>query len=70
MTAQIGKGIERQPLTVYSSLISNRVSPITLKLLFTASLFDARHYGDIGKNKPVGLIAVQLGKALNGFPYL
>ena len=51
-------------------LISNRVKPIALKLLFTASLLDAQHQRDNVGNKPASLLVVPLGKARKGFPHL
>ena len=41
---------------------------MTLKLVFTASLLDAQHLRDSVKNKPVSLLVMPLGKALNGIP--
>ena len=53
---------------VHLGLIPSRVKPMTLKLVFTASLLDARHYRDSVKNKPAGLLVVPLGKVLTGIP--
>ena len=39
---------------------------MTLKLIFTASLLDAQHQRDSVDNKPASLLAMPLGKALNG----
>ena len=67
---------------VDSGLILSRVIPMTLKLVFTASLFDAQHERDSVENKSVGLLGVSsrvsrllvlLGKAcscLVGLPHL
>ena len=52
--------------TVDSGSMPSRVKPMTLKLVFTASLLDAQHYGDSVENKPASLLVVPLGKALNG----
>ena len=52
--------------SVDSSLISSRVKPMTIKLVFTASLIDTQHYRDSVENKPASLAVVPLGKALNG----
>ena len=41
-------------------------TPMTSNLEFTASLFDAEHYGDCMENKPTGLSVVPLEKALGG----
>ena len=38
---------------------------MTLKLLFTSSLFDDQHYRDSVENKPATLLVVPLEKALN-----
>ena len=51
---------------VDSGLIPNRVKPITLKLVFTASLADAQHYRNNVESKPASLLVVSLGKALSG----
>ena len=52
-----------------SGFIPRRIIPITLKLVFTASLLDDQHYSDSVENKPASLLTVPLGKALNGiFP--
>ena len=55
-------------LAVDSGLIPSRVKPVTLKLVFTASLLDAQHYTNSMKNKPASLLVVALGKALSGIP--
>ena len=55
---------------VDSSLIPSRVKPMTIKLVFTASLLDTQHWRDSVKNKPARLLVVPLGKALTGFPHL
>ena len=47
-------------------LIPSRVKPMTLKLVYTASLFDAQQYRDSVENKPAGILAVPLEKALSG----
>ena len=49
-------------------LISSRVKPMALKLVFTASLLDAQHLRDSVESKPTSLLVVSLGKALSGFP--
>ena len=49
-------------------LFPSRVKPMTLKLVFTASLLDAQYYRDSVKIKPVSLLVVPLGKALSGIP--
>ena len=49
-------------------LIPNQVKPMTVKLIFTASLLDARHYRDSVENKPASLLVVPLGKPLAVFP--
>ena len=51
---------------VDSGLISSRVKPMTLKLVFTAFLFDVQHYRDSVENKPASLVVVPLGSALSG----
>ena len=53
---------------VDSGLITSRVKPITLKLVFTASLLDAQHQRDSVENKSGSLLVVPLRKALNGIP--
>ena len=55
---------------VDSDLIPSRVKPMTLNLVFTASLLDAQHYRDSVENKPASLLVVPLGKALSGIFYL
>ena len=40
----------------------------TLKMVFTASLLDARYLGEVVENKPASLLVVSLGKVLNGTP--
>ena len=52
---------------VDSSLIPSRVKPITLKLVFTASLLNAQHSRDSVENKPASLLDV-MGKTLGGIP--
>ena len=47
-------------------LIPSGVKPITLKLVFTASLLDAQHQRNSVKNKSAGLRVVPLGKTLRG----
>ena len=49
-------------------LIPNRVKPITLKLVFTASLLDAHQQGDSEEKKSASLLVVPLGKAHDGIP--
>ena len=51
-----------------SGLIPSRVKPMTLKLVFTASLLDAQHQRDTGENKLASLFVVSLGKALGEIP--
>ena len=41
----------------------------TLKMVFTASLLGARHFGEVVK-KPASSLVVSLGKALKGTPHL
>ena len=53
---------------VDTGLISSRVKPMTLKLVFTAFLFDVQHQRDSVENKPASLLVVPLGRALNGIP--
>ena len=47
-----------------SALIPSPVKPISLKLVFTASFFDAYHQRDSVENKPASLL-VLLGKAIS-----
>ena len=49
---------------VDSGLIPSRVKAMTSKLIFTASLIDAKHQRDSVKNKPVSVLERQ--KALGG----
>ena len=49
-------------------LIPSRVKPITLKLVFTASLLDPQHLRDTVENKLASSPVVPLGKALSGIP--
>ena len=53
---------------VESDLISSRVKPMAVKLLFTASLLDAQCKSDSVENKSASLFVVSLGKALIGAP--
>ena len=46
--------------------IPSQVKPMTLKLVFTASLRDAQHSRESVENQPASLLVVPLGKALNG----
>ena len=55
---------------VDSDLTSTLVKPVALKLAFTASVLDARHYGDSVQNEPSSLLVALLGKALSGIPPL
>ena len=48
-----------------SDLISSRVKPMTLKLVFTTSLLDIQHERDSVKNKPASSLVVPLGKTLS-----
>ena len=41
---------------------------MTLRLVFTASLLDAKRQRDSVENKPVSLLVVPLGKALSWIP--
>ena len=43
-----------------SGVIPSRVKPITLKLVFTASLFDAQFQRDSVESKPTSLLVVPL----------
>ena len=47
---------------VDSALIPSRVKPMTLKLVFTASLLDAQHYRNNVESKPASLLACAFGK--------
>ena len=49
---------------VESGLIPSRVKPMTLKLVFTASLLDAQHQRDSVENKLASRLVAPLGKAL------
>ena len=49
-------------------LIPNRVKPMTLKLVFTASLLDAQHQRNSVDNKPASLLVVPLRRALGEIP--
>ena len=53
---------------VDSGLIPSRVKPMTLKLVFTATLLDGQHLRDSVENKPASLLVVSLGKAHSGIP--
>ena len=53
---------------VDSDLISSRVKPMTLELVFTVSMLDAQHERDSAENKPASLLVVSLEKAFNGIP--
>ena len=55
---------------VGSGLIPTLVKPMTLKLVFTASLLDAQHSRDSEENEPESLLVVSLGKAFSGIPHL
>ena len=50
---------------VVSGLIRSRIKPMTLKLLFKASLLDAQRLRDNVENKPERLLAVPLKKVLS-----
>ena len=39
-------------------LIPSRVKPMTLNVVFTASLLDAQHYRDSVENKPASLLVL------------
>ena len=57
--------------TADSGLIPSLVKPITLKLVFTASLLDDQHQRHNSvENKPASLLVVPLGKTLIGIPHL
>ena len=43
-------------------LIPNRVKPMTVKLIFTASLLNAQHERNSVESKPASLLVVPLGK--------
>ena len=47
-------------------LIPTRVKPMTLKLVFTASLLDAHHQRDSVENKLASLLVVPLEKTFSG----
>ena len=49
-------------------LIPSLVKPMTLKLAFTASLFDAQHYRDSVENKLASLVVVPMREVLRGIP--
>ena len=49
-------------------VIPSRVKPVTLQLVFIASLLDAQHERDSVETKPASLLVVPLGKALSGIP--
>ena len=54
---------------VDSGLTPSRDKPMTVKLVFTASLLDAQHERDSVENKPESLLVVLMEKALSGiFP--
>ena len=53
---------------VHSGLIPSQVKPMTLKLVFTASLLDVQHQRDSVGNKLVSLFVVPLERALSGIP--
>ena len=53
-----------------SGLNPSHVKPVTVKMVFTASLHDAQHVEDSVENKPESLLVVPLGKALTGIPHL
>ena len=61
-------GIERLLLDrLTRGSIPSRVKPMTLTLVFTASLLDVQHLRD-SVGKPASLLVVPLGKALSGIP--
>ena len=41
---------------------------MTMRLAFTASLWNAQHYRDSVENKPASLLVMALGKALSEIP--
>ena len=49
-------------------LIPSWVKPMTLNLVFTASLLDVQHQRNNVEPKPASLLVVPLGKALSGIP--
>ena len=51
-----------------SGLIRSQVKPVTLKLVFTASLLGVQYLRDSVENKPASLLVVPLGKGLSGIP--
>ena len=53
---------------VDSGLITSRIKPMTLKLVFTASMLSAQQWKDSVENKPTSLLVVRFGKALSGIP--
>ena len=55
---------------VDSVLISSRVKPMILTLVFTATLLDVHYKSDSVENRSVSLLVVPLGKALRGIPHL
>ena len=55
---------------VNSGLISSRVKPMTLKLVFTAFLLDVQHQRNGMENKHASLLVVPLGKAFSEIPHL
>ena len=63
-----GKSVRHGSCAVDLGLIPSRVTPIILKLLFTASLLDVQHLRDSVENKPASLLVVPLGKTLSGIP--
>ena len=48
------------------ALIPSRVKPMTLKMVFTASLLDAQHQRDSVEDKPASSLVAPLGKTLSG----
>ena len=51
-------------------LISNGVKPMTIKLLFTASLLDALYERNSVENKPESLLVVRWERDSAGFSHL
>ena len=51
-------------------LIPCRVKPMTLKLIFTASLLDAPHYGTVWRTSRQVYLLCRRERHLAGFPHL
>ena len=48
--------------------VSTAFAKVLTKMVSTASLLGARHFGEVVENKPASSLVVTLGKALNGTP--